>query len=69
MQSFFDSKLPLTPSNLISLTFLVSLRSFTLFRPKIKAFKWQKKLCLKCKKYALLGNCFSELFTEVEIWY
>ena len=33
---------PQTPSNYISLTFLVTVRSFTLFKPKIKAIEWQK---------------------------
>ena len=31
-----------TPSNFISLTFLVTVRSFTLFKPKIKAIEWHK---------------------------
>ena len=33
---------PHTPSNFISFTFLVTVRSFTLFKPKIKAIEWQK---------------------------
>ena len=33
---------PQTPSNFISLTFLVTVRSFTLFKAKIKAIEWQK---------------------------
>ena len=46
--AFFDSNLPQTPSNLISLTILVTLRPFTLFQPKIRAIKLQKsdKICL-----------------------
>ena len=45
---FFDSNAPQTLSNLISLTFLVPLRPFTLFLPKIRASKRQKspKICL-----------------------
>ena len=44
----FDSNSPQIPSNLISLTFLVTLRPFTLFQPKVRAIKWQKssKICL-----------------------
>ena len=44
---FFFNSVSLTPSNLISLKFLVTLRLFTLFYPKIRAIKWQKspKIC------------------------
>ena len=37
-----------TSSNLFSLTILETLRPFTLFKPKIRAIKWQKraKTCL-----------------------
>ena len=44
---FFDSNSPQAPSNLISFTFLLILRPFTLFKPKIRAIKWQKdpKIC------------------------
>ena len=42
LETFFDSNSPHTPSNFISLTFLVTVRSFTLFKPKIKAIEWQK---------------------------
>ena len=42
LETFFDSKSPQTPSNFISLTFLVTVTSFTLFKPKIKAIEWQK---------------------------
>ena len=55
---FFDSNSPQTPSNVISLTILLTLSPFTLFEPK-------SKLVLKV---ALLGNWFSELFTQVEMW-
>ena len=57
----FDSNLPQAPSNLIFLTFLVALRTFALFEPKISG--------KKVLKFVLLGNCFPDLFTEVEIWY
>ena len=60
---YFDSKLPKIPSNLIGLTFLVTLRLFTLLYFKIRAIKQQKFL-----KLALLSNRFRHLFTEVEIW-
>ena len=45
---FFDSNLPHPPSKLIALTFLLTLRPFTLFEYKIRAIKWQKipKICL-----------------------
>ena len=45
---FLDSKSLETPSNLFSLTFLVTLRPLTLFQRKIKAIKWQKSptMCL-----------------------
>ena len=36
---FFDSYSPQTPSNLISLTILVTVSPFTLFYPKIRAIK------------------------------
>ena len=35
----FAAKLPQTPSNLIWLTILVTLRAFTQFQPKIRATK------------------------------
>ena len=50
--------------NLIPLTLFVTLRPCTLFGHKIRAIKLQKRA-----KFALLGNCFFDLFTEVEIWY
>ena len=49
-----------TPSNLITLTILLTLRLFTQCLTKIRAIKLQKKL-----KIVLLGNCFRDLFTEV----
>ena len=39
---FPDSNSPQIPSNLISLTFLVTLRPLTMFPSKIRAVKWQK---------------------------
>ena len=38
----FDTNSPQTPSNLIGLAVLVTLRSFKLFSAKIRAIKWQK---------------------------
>ena len=54
---FLDSNLPQTSSNLISLKFLVTLIPFTLFEPKIRAFRSQKspKLCLT---WLLLSRSF-----------
>ena len=60
----FDSKLSQTPSNLIALRFLIILRPFTLLYVKIRQLSGQKVL-----KFAFLINCFSNLFTEVKIWY
>ena len=54
--SFFDN------SNLVSLTVLLTLRPFTLFNLKLEQLS-----CKKALKIALLGNCFFDLFTEVEI--
>ena len=31
--------------------------------------KLEQLSCKKVLNFALLGNCFSDLFTEVEIWY
>ena len=39
---FLASNVPQTPSNLISMTVLITLRSFTQFQPKIRAIKLQK---------------------------
>ena len=63
-KTFFDCNSPQTPSNVISLIIMVTLRSFTLFNLKLEQLSCKKKL-----KYDLLDNCFSDLFTEVEIWY
>ena len=38
----FDSNLPHTPSNLISLALLLTLRLFTHFKSKIRAINWQE---------------------------
>ena len=45
---FFYSNSPKTPSNLVSLTFLLTIRLFALLQLKIREFKWQKsrKACL-----------------------
>ena len=45
---FSESNSPQTPSKLISLTILVILKPFTLFKPKIRKIKLQKsvKVCL-----------------------
>ena len=51
-------------SNLNSLTMLVTLRPFTSFNLKL-----EQSSCKKVLKFALLGNCFSDLLTEVKIWY
>ena len=61
---FCDSNSLQTPSNIISLTFLVTVRILTLFNLKLEQLSGKKVV-----KLALLGNYFSNLFTEVEIWY
>ena len=43
---------------------LVTLRHFTLFQPTVKAIKSKKG-----QKFVLVDYCFSNLFTEVKIWY
>ena len=47
-KQFFASKSPQVPSNLISLTILVTARSLTQFQPKIRVTNLQKsiKICL-----------------------
>ena len=60
---FFDSNAFQIRSHLSSLTFLVTLRLFTLFSYKFRAIKLQKFL-----KLALLRNRFLDLFTEVELF-
>ena len=59
-KSFFDCNSPQTTSNLITLTFLVTLRPFNCFNLKLEQLSGKKVL-----KFALLGNCFSDL----EMWY
>ena len=55
---------PRAPSDLISLTILITVRLCALFSPKIREIKKNKML-----KFALPGNYISELSTEIEIWY
>ena len=46
-KTFLDFNSPQIPLNLISLTILVTLSPFTLFSPKFREIKWQKraKIC------------------------
>ena len=60
----FASNLPQTPSNLISLTILVALRPFTQFYLKFQQLSYKKVLI-----FDLFCNYFSNIFTEVEVWY
>ena len=48
---FFDSNWTQTPSELISFTILLTLRSATMFQPKFRAIKYEKsaKICLTGK--------------------
>ena len=56
----FDSNLSQIPSNLTSLTYLVTLRLFKLFCFKIRESKQQKVI-----KLALLCNCFLDLLPRL----
>ena len=60
----FASNSTHTHSNLISLTILVTVSSSTQFNLELEQLSSKKVL-----KFALLGNCFSDLLTEVQIWY
>ena len=59
---FFDSNSPHTPSNLICLTLLVTLTPLHRFNLKLEQLSSKKDL-----RFALLGNSFSDIFTEIEI--
>ena len=59
---FFDSNSTQFPSNLITLAISGTTRLLTLFQPKLKQLSGKK-----VQKPALLGNCFSDPFTEVEV--
>ena len=59
---YLDSNSLQTPSNLISLIYLVTPKPFIFFNLKLEILS-----CKKVPKIALLGNCFSQLFAEVEI--
>ena len=54
---FFDSNLFQTPSNLISLTILVTLRLLTLFQSKVRAIKLPKRAEI-CLTWQLLFRSF-----------
>ena len=56
---FFDCNLSQTPSKLISLTFLKFL--------ELSCSKLEQLSSKKGQKSVLLGNCFSNVFTDVEI--
>ena len=60
----FASNSPRSPSNLIFWTILLTMRFFKQFQFKIRATKLQKVL-----NVVLLDKCFTNLFTEVQIWY
>ena len=61
---FFDSNSPHTSSNLICLTFLVTLRPLHRFNLKLEQLSGKKDV-----RFALLHNSSSDVFTEIEIWY
>ena len=61
---FFDSNTQQIPSNLVALVFSVTLGLCHWVNLKLEQLSEKKFL-----NVALLGNCFSHLLTEVEIWY
>ena len=61
---FFASNSSQTPLNLISLTILLTQGLSHSFNLKLKQLN-----CKKVLKFALLGNYFSDFFTDVEIGY
>ena len=63
-RGFFYFNSSQTPFNLVSLTIFVTLGLSRYFNLKLEQLSDKKVL-----KFALLGNCFSDLLTEVEIWY
>ena len=62
----FDSNSSQTLSNLIPLTLLVTLRPLTLHCFNLGL---EQSICKKGQRLPLLDNCFSDLLTDVEIWY
>ena len=64
---FFFSLVPF-PFKFNVLENFVTLRPLTLFQPKIRTTKLQKKTKKKLK-FVLLDNYFPDLFTEVQIGY
>ena len=63
-KQFFALTSPRIPMVLICLRILVSLRPFTKFQAKSRASNFKKAL-----NFDLLGNSFSDLFSEVKIWH
>ena len=64
-RNFFFLLTRLRPlETLISLTIFATLRPFTQFNLKFK-----QQSCKNVLKFTLRFKCFSNLFTEVEIWY
>ena len=61
---FVDSNSSQTPSNLISLTILVTLSLLHSFEINLEQLS-----CKKGLKFALLESSCCDLSTEVEIWY
>ena len=57
LKRLLDSKSPHTTSSFICLTIFVNLRPMT------------QLICNKALKFVLLDNCFSDLFTDVQIWH
>ena len=64
-KQFFASNSPQTPSNVISSKILGTICCLS----HIFNLKLEQLSCEKVLKFALFGNYFSDLFTEVEIWY
>ena len=59
---FFASTLPQAPSNLIHLTTLVTLKSFTQFQSKVKAAKLQKSVAKSENLFTEVQSSYCEVF-------
>ena len=63
-KQFIDSNSSFTTSSLIYLTIFVNLRPRHSF-----ILKLEQLICKEVPKFVLLDNYFSDLFTNVQIWY
>ena len=63
-KQFLASNSPQVPLNLICLTIVVSLMPLTQFNLEL-----EQLICKNLIKFVLLDTYFSELLTDVQIWY